>query len=78
MNEKTLFEAQTIAQRLGDKAGIRFYYKAVRFLGFHQCYELTSLALLAEKEGRIKTNMGRYFNTCVKNEIEKKRKSKQK
>lgn len=69
MNNRLYQQAKLIAERLNDLKGIWFHYKAIKVLGFQQCYELASLALQQYREGKVRTSPARYYNGCVVREI---------
>lgn len=72
MNEIIKAQAEFIAERLNDRKAIKFHYYAIKKVGFNKCYELSSLALQVFREGIVKTTAARYFNGCIKKEIQKK------
>ena len=72
-DERILTEARIIAERLSDLESIRFHYKAVLRLGFDTCYELSSMVLQADRDGRIKTTPARYYNGCVMKELDERK-----
>jgi len=51
---------------------IWFHYKAIKLLGFQTCYELSSLALQEDRDGRVKSTVARYYNGCVMKELEER------
>lgn len=75
MNETIKSQALIIAEKLHDLNGFWFHYKKIKTLGFQKCFELSSLALLIAREGRIRTTAARFYNGCIQKE-EKKLKNK--
>ncbi len=67
-------KARIILNRLNDSdSSFFFYLMAVRKLGFDKCYELASQAILAFRDGHIRTSLVRYYNGCVMKEINEKK-----
>lgn len=71
-----LAQAEVIAARLTDLKAIWFHYMAVNRLGFQRCYELSSLALQAKREGRIRSSVAQFYNGCVMKEIREQKQKK--
>lgn len=70
-------QASVIAERLNDQGAIRLHCLAVKTLGFQRCYEISSEVLQLSVEGRIRTNVRKYYNAYVMNEIRKVREGQQ-